>query len=450
MNSESRSERLRRYESKKNRLVQEFLSKEDIRLGKITSNLFRHRKTPKSTLNVRDFNKVIHVDTENLIIEVEGMTTYEELVREALKYGVIPTVVPELKTITIGGAVTGVGIESSSFRYGLVHETIMEMEVLLGNGTLALCTPTNKHKDLFFGFPNSYGTLGYALKIKVKVVPVKKYVELTHIKFTHPKEYFAKFEELCRQPDWDFIDGTVFNENEMYVTLGNFTEKAPFVSDYTYMKMYYKSIKQKEKDYLTTLDYIWRWDTDWFWCSKHFGVQNKFIRFFAGRKWLNSETYWKIRAWNGRTQIADKIRNLFGRSRKESVVQDVEFPIESCENFLDFFHKQIGIKPVWICPVKTYDSKVKFDLFQMDPSKLYLNFGFWDMVKTTEPDGYYNRQIENKVGELKGHKSLYSTVFYSKPEFDKIYNRKKYDLLKKKYDPKSKFKDFYDKCVLRS
>ena len=43
----------------------------------------------------------------------------------------MPLVVPQLKTITLGGAVTGLGIESTSFRHGLPHESVREMDVLL-------------------------------------------------------------------------------------------------------------------------------------------------------------------------------------------------------------------------------------------------------------------------------------------------------------------------------
>ncbi len=48
----------------------------------------------------------------------------------------MPFVVPQLKTITLGGAVTGLGIESSSFRSGLPHESVLEMEVLVGDGRI--------------------------------------------------------------------------------------------------------------------------------------------------------------------------------------------------------------------------------------------------------------------------------------------------------------------------
>ena len=92
------------------------------------------------------------------------MTSYGKLVDVTFAHGLLPGVVPQLKSITIGGACAGLGIEASSFRYGLAHETVDEIEVLLADGDIVVCTPTNAYSDLFFGFPNSFGTLGYALR----------------------------------------------------------------------------------------------------------------------------------------------------------------------------------------------------------------------------------------------------------------------------------------------
>ncbi len=103
----------------------------------------------------------------------------------------MPAVVPQLKSITLGGAVAGVGIESSSFRQGLVHETILALEILTGDGHILTCTPDNEHRDLFFGFPNSYGTLGYALAVTARLVPVKPFVALEHVRYTNPEACFA-------------------------------------------------------------------------------------------------------------------------------------------------------------------------------------------------------------------------------------------------------------------
>ena len=135
-------------------------------LGKETSNLFRDRAGPqRRRLDVRDFREVLRVDPAAGIVEAEGMASYEELVADCLPRGVMPAVVPQLKTITLGGAVAGVGIEASSHRYGLVHESALELEVLTGDGQIVVCRPDNEHADLFYALPNSYGTLGYALRV---------------------------------------------------------------------------------------------------------------------------------------------------------------------------------------------------------------------------------------------------------------------------------------------
>ena len=74
--------------------------------------------------------------------DVQGMCTYEDLVDATLPHGLIPLVVPQLRTITLGGAVTGLGIESTSFRNGLPHESVLEMDVFTGAGEVVTASPT--------------------------------------------------------------------------------------------------------------------------------------------------------------------------------------------------------------------------------------------------------------------------------------------------------------------
>lgn len=421
-----------------------------LRLGKDTSNLFRDRATEAGPrLDVRDFTHVLRVDPEAGWVEVEGMTPYADLVAATLPHGVMPAVVPELRSITIGGAVSGVGIESSSFRYGLVHETILETEVLLGDGRVVRCRPDNEHRDLFFGFPNSYGTLGYALKLKAKTVPIRPYVELRHLRCADANAFFRALDEWCRR-DVDFVDGVVFDPNELYLNIGRFVDEVPYTSDYTFRKIYYRSIRERELDYLTARDYIWRWDTDWFWCSKNLYAQNPLIRALLGRRRLNSVTYTRIMRWNSKWGLTRAANRMLGW-HTESLIQDVDIPIANAAAFLEFFQRDIGISPVWICPVRAYDERVSFDLFPLKPNTLYVNFGFWDVVRDRRerPRGYYNRKVERAVAELGGIKSLYSDAYYTPEEFWQAYDRDAYERLKARYDPQGRLKDLYRKCVLR-
>ena len=431
------------YEQRRDKLTRDLRQSDQtqsIGLNKSTSNLFRPRtETAKRRIDVSDFHHVLSVDPDSLTAEVEGMTTYEELVDATLRHNLLPTVVPELKTITIGGAVSGLGIESSSFRYGLVHETVEELEVLLGDGDAVIASPT-QNWDLFYGFPNSYGTLGYVLKLKVKLIPARKYVRLIHRGYSDIGRLFSELASTCSDPHFDYVDGVVFSRGEAYIVTGEFTDAAPYTSDYTYTRVYYRSIRKRELDYLTTKDYIWRWDTDWFWCSKVFHMQNPLMRAVFGKGLLNSRTYQRIMRLS---------RKLPFKPKTESVIQDVDIPIEHAPEFLDFLLREVAILPIWLCPFKTYDASARYTLCPIEPNNLYVNFGFWDMLPSAGTDGFYNRKIERMALHLHGVKGLYSSSYYDQETFWNIYDRPGYEALKKKYDPNGRFRDLYEKTVLK-
>ena len=415
-----------------------------VALAKETSNLFRDRAAgERRRLDVRAFNEVLSV--EKNFVDAEGMVTYEALVDACLAKGVMPAVVPQLKTITLGGAVAGVGIESSSHRYGLVHDTMLELDVLLGDGTVVACTPHNEHRDLFFGFPNSYGTLGYALRVRAKTIPVKPFVHLRHLRFSS----FRELQEVLDASREDFVDGTIFGPEKMFLTLGRFVDSAPYASDYKFEKIYYRSIAERDEDYLTVADYIWRWDTDWFWCSRNVLAQNPLVRRFVyGKERLGSRTYTKIMRWNSRVGVTKKLERVLGL-HSESVIQDVDIPLRNAGEFLDFYSKTIGLWPMWICPIGPQQEK--FSLYPVG-QEWYVNFGFWDVKRTRDkhPPGHFNRLIETKVAELGGIKSLYSDSFFAPDDFAARYGGAAYRGLKGKYDPAGAFPQLYEKCVLGS
>jgi FAD/FMN-containing dehydrogenase len=155
--------------------------------------------------------------------------------------------------------------------------------------------------------------------------------------------------------------------------------------------------------------------------------------------------------WNSRWKLTRRLDRLLGLHR-ESVIQDVDIPIERAPEFLEFFRREIGILPVWVCPIRAGDPQARFDLYPLVAGRTYVNFGFWDVVKSraAHPSGHFNRLIEREVAELGGIKSLYSDSYYPREEFWGIYGETAYRRLKGKYDPQGRLRDLYDKCVLRA
>jgi FAD/FMN-containing dehydrogenase len=429
-----------------------------VRLAKKTSNLFRPRTaTDAPGLDVSGLGGVISIDVEARTADVQGMCTYEHLVDETLPHGLIPYVVPQLRTITLGGAVSGLGIESTSFRNGLPHESVVEMDIFTGAGEVVTTRPGD---DLFETFPNSYGSLGYATRLRIRLEQVPAYVSLRHVRFDDAGLLGKTITEIVdtREHDGvrvDGLDGTAFGPGEYYLTLAQWVDApvaahhaSPEPSDYTGREIYYRSIQQRETDLLTMYDYLWRWDTDWFWCSRAFGAQHPLVRRVWPRRWKRSDVYYRMVALDHRLHVGAWLERRRGNPEGERVVQDVEIPVDRLPEFLDWFDREVGMRPVWLCPLV---ASQKWPSYPLAPGEVYVNVGFWGNVPVgpEAPNAPRNRAIEAKVHELGGHKSLYSEAFYDQETFDQLYDGVNLAAVKRRYDPDDRLTTLYDKAVRR-
>jgi FAD/FMN-containing dehydrogenase len=426
-----------------------------VRLAKRTSNLFRGREAPGAGLDVSGLADVIEVDGD--VAEVQGMCTYEHLVEVTLAHGRIPLVVPQLRTITLGGAVSGLGIESTSFRSGLPHESVLEMDVLTGSGEIVTTKPGD---DLFDAFPNSYGSLGYATRLRIELEPVPAYVALRHVPFADARALADAVTRIVEEGEWDGervdgLDGVAFEPGILHLTLARWTDEPGPTSDYAGQQVYYRSIRQRMTDRLTILDYLWRWDTDWFWCSRAFGAQHPVVRRLWPRRLRRSDVYWKLVALDRRLGIGDRLDRRAGRPQGERVVQDVEIPVDRLAEFLDWFDREVGMRPVWLCPLRLRRDDAAgarpWPGYPLSPGTTYVNVGFWGVVNVgpDAPHSPRNRAVEAKVTELGGHKSLYSEAFYERDAFDRLYGGANLRRVKALHDPDDRLTALYDKVVGR-
>jgi FAD/FMN-containing dehydrogenase len=437
-----------------------------VRLAKRTSNLFRPRsRVDAPGLDVSGLDGVLQVDPAARTADVQGMCTYEHLVEATLAYGLMPYVVPQLRTITLGGAVTGLGIESTSLRNGLPHESVVEMDVLTGDGRLLTARP-GQHGDLLRGFPNSYGSLGYATRLRIELQPVSPYVRLRHVRFADPESLAEAVAGIAAEDAYDgepvdFVDCVMFATNELYLTLGRFAEDALSTSDYTGQHIFYRSLREREHDVLAVQDYLWRWDTDWFWCSRAFGAQNPLVRRVWPRRWRRSDVYHRLVRLENRYLVAARVDRLRGRPPRERVIQDVEVPVEQTAPFLRWFADNVRMSPVWLCPLRLRgsggpagtlsDGDRPWPLYPLRAGQVYVNVGFWGTapIRAGDRDGDVNRRIEHAVTGFGGHKSLYSDAYYDEEEFHEAYGGDTYDRLKQRYDPDRRLLGLYEKAVGR-
>ena len=363
---------------------------------------------------------MLDVDPVARTADVGGMTTYEDLVAATLPHGLMPLVVPQLKTITLGGAVVGLGIESTSFRDGLPHESVLSADVLTGTGEIVTATPDNDAADLWAGLANSYGTLGYAVALRIELAPVEPFVRLRHVRFDDAASLAKAVDVIAAERSYDgeavdFVDGTVFGPSEtasgrpeQYLTLGRMVTEAPALSDYTGQQVYYRSIARLADsaggvgvDHLSIHDYLWRWDTDWFWCSRALGVQHPAVRRLWPGRYRRSDVYRRLVALDRRYGISERIQTrATGAAGVEPIIQDVEVPVDRLAEFLDFFHARdrhlagVGLPPP--AAPRPRPPRPHWPLYPLEPGTTYVNVGFWSdaLLEPGMARDHHNRLIE--------------------------------------------------------
>src|SRR3989344_5285283 len=188
---------------------------------------------------ISDLNEIILIDREKQICIAEPGVTFVDLVDATLKYSLVPIVVPELKTITIGGAVAGCSIESMSYKYGGFHDSCLEYEFITAQGEVLTCTPDNENKLLFQMAHGTFGTLGIISKLTFRLVPAKKYVQVTYEKYKTLEENKAAIWKRFKNKDIDFMDGIIHSPNLYVLSVANFVDDAPYTHRYDWMRIYY-------------------------------------------------------------------------------------------------------------------------------------------------------------------------------------------------------------------
>ena len=382
-------------------------------------------------LDVRALDQILLIDPIGRRCIAEPGVTFLELVTATLAYGLVPTVVPELETITIGGAVSGASLESMSFRYGGFHDSCTEYEVLTTSGDVLVCTPDNEHARVFEMMHSSFGTLGILTKLTFRLVPAKPFVKLTYERYPTLQECIAAIRTHMKSPTCDFLDG-IFHRSDFYVlAIGNFVDEAPYTHRYDWVTVYYRTTAKRKEDYLRTSDYFFRYDR---------GVTNPTPKSFLGRllfgKILDSTTL---------LRLAELGHRFFLRGTP-AVTLDMFIPLSQLQGFMEWYEREIGFFPLWCVPYRVeraYDWVAEGYLDGVEEPELYVDIAIYGLEQP--PGRNYYKEIENALLRFHGVKTLISHNYFDEESFWKVWNKPNYDHVKRITDPRGLFRDLYRK-----
>jgi len=423
---------------------------EPLRMKKKTiSNLFRYegrRQASSREVDLRAFDRPLHLDEKNQTLDVQGLATYESIVDFVLPRGFTPVITPELKHITVGGATVGIGIETNSFRYGFVHDSLLEADVLLADGRVVLASPDNEHADLFHGLANSYGTLGYILRARIRLHNTLPYVRLTTRRFNSPDAMLKEMKQANDDPQADYIESLAYSPKELYLTVEKQVDQPTTLRSTYGPEPFYRLISQSGSFELPIREFLFRYDPDSFWGVPTTGVYGLFRR-LAPRKLRNTSFYTRYARFY--TALDKKLPFLrLTDTTLEPLIQDWEVPWKHAASLLNFALSRLDLddKPLMSGPLTSPGTA---SLYPIRPQKLYYNLGSYNFVKKQPgQQPYDNTKIMDRFCfDHEGIKMLYSSSFFSREEFEKYYNGPVYSKLKIKYDPLRLLPSLFDKAV---
>lgn len=416
-----------------------------IRVYHSTTTTTRTERFKKDeVVDISALNRVLHIDPAKPSALVEPNVAMDELVQATAKHGLIPPVIPEFPGVTVGGAIAGDSGQSSSFKFGVFHNTVLSYELVLGSGEVITASPS-ENADLFHNISGSCGSLAIITAIEVSLVPATKYVRIDYIPTRNTPQLLEKLLVAAQMESIDFIDAIQFENETGVIMLGWRTDErrglpirrtTEFHNDWFYRHAL-NMLTRGGGDVVPLYDYVFRYDRGAYWMG-NFAFNEVHLP--------NTRLTRLMFAPILKTRVMSRILQE-SHMGQEYLLQDIHLPLESVTEFLEYVARELAVSPIWFLPVAAKGfahTKIKSAL------GFIMNIGIWSQTKLKK-DQFIAKNIalEKEVVRLGGTKALYGHFYLDEPLFWQNLNHAKYTELRQKYHAEGAFPTTYEKIIVR-
>ena len=136
-------------------------------------------------LAMSSLKKIHPVDRAASTVDVEAGVVWRDLVRHLAPDQLVPPVLTNNLSVTVGGTLAVAGIGVASFRYGTQGDNVRELDVVTGTGELVTCD-RKRNADLFWGALAGLGQTGIITRARLEL---RKYKPMT-------RTYYLLYHEL--------------------------------------------------------------------------------------------------------------------------------------------------------------------------------------------------------------------------------------------------------------
>lgn len=147
----------------------------------------------------------VHEIRSDRVVADAGVT-WKELATATLARGLTPPVFTDYLDLSVGGTLNAGGIGGTSQRYGLQVDTVLELEVVTGEGQLVRCSPT-RNRALFASVLGSIGQLAVIVRATLKLVRAPARARAYQLYYSDLDTYLADQRRALAAGRFDSLEG---------------------------------------------------------------------------------------------------------------------------------------------------------------------------------------------------------------------------------------------------
>jgi len=395
------------------------------------------------------------------IVHVEPGATVGEVSNYLLKQNLQLECCLGREDATLGRLAMAQGIATHSHICGLLFETVVEYEIVTGDGTILTVTEDNEHRSLFRALPFSHGSLGLLVSLKLRVVPAKPFVRLTYQPLTSTESLQSEYTAILDRVMSDrpfvpfFVEAIAYSNSTSVLMTGELVNRAsPLLSNRIglwYKPWFFKHVEfilHNNKTVVEDIpirDYLMRHNRS---MSMTMATiipygNHPLFRLFLG--WLLPPQMNFLKSSHTAATRETSIR--------KQCFQDVAFPAVKFQDALALTDKLFNIYPLLVYPCKVINRGGMIRVSgKEEDTQMNLNLGIYGVPPEFENDTFELfpmigrvRLLEKWLRENGGFQYTYCDSFQTEEEFHEMFDHTLYNEMRKKYNAEGSFRSVYDK-----
>ena len=158
-------------------------------------------------LDLTSLDRVLGIDPAAPAADCQAGVKWESLVRQTVPQGLVPPVLTNNLSVTVGGTLSVAGLGIASFRHGAQGDNVHEIEAVTGAGDVVVCSAT-QDREVFDAARSGLGQFAVITRARLGLRRCRTRVRTYYLLYDDLPSYMRDAETIFREDRFDYVEST--------------------------------------------------------------------------------------------------------------------------------------------------------------------------------------------------------------------------------------------------